>query len=274
MGGMLEAQMLLDDASVATTASPHTPNGSVVPEVVLNDVCLSTPDGKFKLSQHLNLVVDRSTSVIIIGASGCGKSSLLRAISGLWEPTSGCISLPGNHTPMFLPQSVYIPDIPLEDNTLQAQLLFPRDAAQLMWKGDSLEKYLKIVNLGHLINPEMGILTTGKWREQLSGGEKQRLAMARLLIANPKIAFLDESTSALDPVNESKLYKALQARKATYISVGHDGTQEVPFAHSGARTGRYMGLLPIPGIHSTGHQLFFRRLPQHPRCTSEGKKDL
>merc|ERR1711964_727242 len=86
--GMLEAQMLLDDASVATTASPHTPNGSVVPEVVLNDVCLSTPDGKFKLSQHLNLVVDRSTSVIIIGASGCGKSSLLRAISGLWEPTS------------------------------------------------------------------------------------------------------------------------------------------------------------------------------------------
>merc|ERR1712118_126051 len=66
-----------------------------------------------------------------------------------------------------------------------------------------------------------GILTTGKWRERLSGGEKQRLAMARLLIARPKIAFLDESTSALDPENERKLYQELQSRKATYISVGH-----------------------------------------------------
>merc|ERR1711964_521127 len=57
--------------------------------------------------------------------------------------------------------------------------------------------------------------------EQLSGGEKQRLAMARLLIAKPKIAFLDESTSTLDPMNEKRLYMALQQRKATYISIGH-----------------------------------------------------
>jgi len=266
--------MLLDNESVATTASPHTPRGSVKPEVVLDDVCLSTPNGKFKLVQHLNLVVERSTSVIVIGPSGCGKSSLLRAISGLWEPTSGCISLPGNNTPMFLPQNVYIPDIPLKDNTLQAQLLFPRDGAQVMCKGESLEKMLGVVNLGHLINPEMGILTTGKWREQLSGGEKQRLAMARLLIANPKIAFLDESTSALDPTNESKLYRALQARKATYISVGHKVELKKYHSHIlELQPGGKWDFYPSPeytklDVSSSSEVLNI------PDCKSEGKKDL
>merc|ERR1712096_367569 len=161
------------------------------------------------------------TSVIIIGPSGCGKSSLLRAIAGLWEPSSGNITLPGNHTPMFLPQNVYVPDIPVEDNTLQAQLLFPREGAQLQWSGECLAGVLHMVNLGHLMKNGKGVQTTGKWREMLSGGEKQRLAMARLLIARPHIAFLDESTSALDPENEKKLYDAMQSRKATYISVGH-----------------------------------------------------
>merc|ERR1712096_259773 len=136
--------------------------GEIKPEVILNNVSLRTPAGE-DLIQNLDLVVDRGTSVIIIGPSGCGKSSLLRAIAGLWEPSQGNIYLPGNHTPMFLPQSVYIPDIPLKDNTLQAQLLFPREGAQVVWTGECLVKVLKLVNLGHLMKSSMGILTTGKW---------------------------------------------------------------------------------------------------------------
>merc|ERR1711964_475324 len=212
-----ETQKMLSMPStpISSTRSEGSPRNAK-PEVILQNCSLTTPSGQ-PLVQNLNLVVDRGTSVIIIGPSGVGKSSLLRAIAGLWEPTSGNISLPGNHTPMFLPQNVYIPDIPLEDNTLQMQLLFPREGAQAIYQGECLVRVLKMVNLGRLVKPEHGILTTGKWREQLSGGEKQRLAMARLLIARPKIAFLDESTSALDPENERRLYKELQSRKATYI---------------------------------------------------------
>merc|ERR1711900_60208 len=69
--------------------------------------------------------------------------------------------------------------------------------------------------------PDQGVYTTGNWRKMLSGREKQRLAMARLLLAKPQVAFLDEATSALDQANEARLYKALQHRNATYISVGH-----------------------------------------------------
>merc|ERR1711964_375565 len=189
------------------------------PEVIIKDCTLETPDGK-PLVQGLNLVIRTCTSVVIMGPSGVGKSSLLRAIAGLWEPKEGSISLPGNNTPMFLPQNVYIPDIPLRDNSLRAQLLFPQEAQQHDER--VMESVVrKCVNLGHLMRPGEGVNTTGNWRKQLSGGEKQRLAMARLLLAKPQVAFLDEATSALDPDDEERLYKALQRRNATYISVGH-----------------------------------------------------
>merc|ERR1712098_190177 len=141
-------------------------------------------------------------------------------IAGLWEPKSGSICLPGNNTPMFLPQNVYIPDIPIRDNSLRAQLVFPNEATQRCEK--VMESVVrKCVNLGHLMRPGEGINTTNDWRKMMGGGEKQRLAMARLLLAKPEVAFLDEATSALDKENEARLYKALQHRNATYISIGH-----------------------------------------------------
>merc|ERR1711964_95371 len=85
---------------------------------------------------------------------------------------------------------------------------------------EELISTLKAVNLAHLMTEE-GVYTCQDWRKQLSGGEKQRLAMARLLLAQPKMAFLDESTSALDDANESLLYSSLQKDKASYVSVGH-----------------------------------------------------
>merc|ERR1711964_55908 len=187
--------------------------------VIIRGCTLATPDDK-PLVKELNLVVEAGTTVVIMGPSGVGKSSLLRAIAGLWEPKEGSISLPGNSTPMFLPQNVYIPDIPIRDNSLRAQLLFPNEAQQQCDK--VMESVVrKCVNLGHLMRPGEGVYTTNNWRKQLSGGEKQRLAMARLLLAKPQVAFLDEATSALDKANEARLYQALQHRNATYISVGH-----------------------------------------------------
>lgn len=119
---------------------------------------------------------------------------------------------------MFLPQNAYIPQIPLEQNTLRAQLMFPRTFVTNT--DPEVVNVLRQVNLAHLIGEE-GVYTCQDWRKQLSGGEKQRLAMARLLLAQPKMAFLDESSSALDDDNEALLYASLQKDNACYVSVGH-----------------------------------------------------
>lgn len=153
-----------------------------------------------------------------MGPSGVGKSSLLRAVCGLWQAQSGHIEMPRHEDLMFLPQNAYIPMIPLEQNTLRAQLLFPRTFASNT--DEEIIQVLKKVNLSHMMGAN-GVYTTNDWRKQLSGGEKQRLAMARLLLAKPKMAFLDESSSALDDDNEKLLYKSLQKEESSYVSVGH-----------------------------------------------------
>jgi len=193
--------------------------GSPSAELILRDVCISTPLSFNKLVQDLNLTVAPGTSVLIVGHSGVGKSSLLRAICGLWEVDRGTIQLPQTNKPMFLPQNVYIPDIPVKSNTLRSQILFPNTVNPTVEDAD-IEAVLERVNLGKLLGKK-GVQTTDDWRSRLSGGEKQRLAMARILLTRPSLAFLDEATSALDAENERRLYHELQSRGATYISVGH-----------------------------------------------------
>lgn len=187
-------------------------------ELSIDNLSLSTPNSEHKLVQNLSLKVEQGKSLLIVGPSGVGKSSLLRAICGLWQAQSGMIALPDQQSLMFLPQNAYIPEIPLEKNTLRAQLLFPRVFANNT--DNEVIAALNMVNLPHLMGAN-GIDSCDDWRKRLSGGEKQRLAMARLLIAAPKMAFLDESTSALDDDNERLLYQSLQQDGASYVSVGH-----------------------------------------------------
>jgi len=187
-------------------------------DLTIDNLCLGIPGTQHKLVQNLSLKVEKGNSLLIIGPSGVGKSSLLRAVCGLWQAQSGHISMPGHEHLMFLPQNAYIPQIPLERNTLRAQLLFPRAFATNT--DDEILEVLKKVNLLHMVG-RSGVYTCNDWRKQLSGGEKQRLAMARLLLATPEMAFLDESSSALDDDNERLLYKSLQREESSYVSVGH-----------------------------------------------------
>jgi len=211
-------KLLADATPVATSlAGELTPTNGLGLDI--RDVCLQNPFSAERLVQHLTMSVDPGSSVLIVGPSGVGKSSLLRAISGLWEVQSGTISLPRREELMFLPQNVYIPDIILKDNTLRNQILFPNSSSSQVTNSE-IREVLASVNLDHLMDPR-GVLTTDDWRKRLSGGEKQRLTMARLLLAKPAVAFLDEATSALDVANEWRLYTALQARGTTYVSVGH-----------------------------------------------------
>merc|ERR1712000_277479 len=141
--------MAVSTSGTLPLSTKSSDNGDMRPEIIIQDCSIATPTGKM-LVRNLNLIVQNGTSVVIMGPSGVGKSSLLRAIAGLWEPKTGSITLPSNNVPMFLPQNVYIPDIAIEHNSLRAQLLFPNEAVQI--EDEALESVLKEVLLGHLMN--------------------------------------------------------------------------------------------------------------------------
>ena len=184
----------------------------------LENLTVRTPDGSKELLRDLNLNLPPGGSILIMGESGSGKSSLLRTIAGLWNSGEGKIGRPPYRSMMFLPQRPYM--IP---GTLRAQLDYPGSG-----KGnddDSVNEVLETVNL-----PELAARVEGDfdrpadWANMLSLGEQQRLSFARLLLRKPAIAFLDESTSALDEPNEERVYRYLKKHRYTFVSVGHRST--------------------------------------------------
>lgn len=169
------------------------------------------------LIEDLSLSVKPGESLIIVGASGVGKTSLLRAIAGLWLHGKGKIERPANDSLLFLPQRPYI-----TWGSLRQQLTYPQTVTNI--SGDILLKILQEVNLSDLAEHYGGLNAVIDWSRVLSLGEQQRLAFARLLLIQPKYAILDESTSALDEETEASLYQKLQQTSVTYISVGHRST--------------------------------------------------
>lgn len=180
----------------------------------LSNVTLKTPDRNRILFQELSVDLTGRNNLLVVGQSGVGKSSLLRAIAGLWTQGAGEILRPELKDIYFLPQRPY-----MLLGTLRDQLLYPQMHQQ--FPDDELQRILTVVNLTDLPERSGGFDAELAWADVLSLGEQQRLAFARLFLNVPRFAVLDEATSALDRDNEANLYRNLQELNIHYISVGH-----------------------------------------------------
>lgn len=151
--------------------------------------------------------------VLIVGESGSGKSTLVRAIAGLWPWGEGEVVMQKSSKLFMLPQRAYVPL-----GSLRRAAIYPLEADAVT--DEEVRNALEAVGLGHL---EDRIEEEGPWEQTLSGGEKQRLAFARLLIHKPNLIVMDEATSALDPDSQERLLALVNERlpNATLISVGH-----------------------------------------------------
>ena len=182
-------------------------------QLSLEHITLETPNHK-TLVADLSVEVPEGTGMLIVGHSGVGKSSLLRAIAGLWNSGTGRLVRPPLDEILFLPQRPY-----MILGTLRDQLLYPQTDRHVT--DAKLQAVLERVNLADLAERLGGFDTELDWDDVLSLGEQQRLAFARLLLTKAPYAILDEATSVLDLQNEASLYQQLQESATTYISVGH-----------------------------------------------------
>ena len=189
----------------------------------LTDLEIHATTGRLLLDK-LTLRLEPGESMVITGPSGCGRTTLLRSLAGLWPYASGTLRRPGDESDaMFLSQ---VPYMPLGD--LRAVLSYPNPEAEL--PDEQLIAALNEVALGHLTG---SLNETADWSKTLSPGEQQRIAFARILLHKPARIYLDESTAALDEGNEYALYRLIRTRlpRSIIVSVTHRNTVKQHHLH-------------------------------------------
>ncbi|WP_294235769.1 ABC transporter ATP-binding protein/permease [uncultured Sphingomonas sp.] len=205
----------LDDALNAARPAGIAVGAGTAPGIVLatEGLALHRPHGEAMVTIG-DWSVRAGERWALCGASGTGKSTLIRALAGLWPDGQGRVALANDSRAMFVPQRLYLPL-----GTLKAAICFP-DAATDHDDGE-VRALLHRVRLDHLADDVHALRL---WQEELSPGEQQRIALARILLHRPDVVVLDEATSALDADNARHFYDSVAEAlpRSTVISVLHD----------------------------------------------------
>ncbi|SDB45783.1 ABC transporter ATP-binding protein/permease [Belnapia rosea] len=218
--------------AAAGTGIQAVPDGGDA--LVLEDVTVGLPDGRV-LIEGASARIAAGEAVLIAGPSGSGKSTLFRALAGLWPFGRGRVHGPASGV-LFLPQRAYLPL-----GSLRRAVCYPRDAAE--FTDAEVREVLEAAGLGHLAGR---LDDEDAWERRLSGGEQQRIALARALLLKPRWLFLDEATASLDPEAEARFYELLKERLpgTTLVSIAH--RPAVAQYHQRALRVREGHLVPAP----------------------------
>uniref|UniRef100_A0A673ZBK3 ATP-binding cassette sub-family D member 3 n=1 Tax=Salmo trutta TaxID=8032 RepID=A0A673ZBK3_SALTR len=211
-----------DKESEAVERVPLVPGGGQIINVdhiiKFEHTPLATPNGDI-LIKDLTFEVRSGTNVLVCGPNGCGKSSLFRVLGELWPLFGGQLTKPERGKLFYVPQRPY-----MTLGTLRDQVIYPDTYEEQKRKGISdqvLKEYLDNVQLGHILDREGTWDTVQDWMDVLSGGEKQRMAMARLFYHKPQFAILDECTSAVSVDVEDFIYSHCRTVGISLFTVSH-----------------------------------------------------
>jgi len=199
-------------SKVLEQAGPKLEDDRTDRDLVIEGLVVQLPDGR-EILDVPQLTLNPRDRVLLTGPSGSGKSSLFRALGGIWPFGNGAVHIPAGSNLLILPQDAYMPL-----GSLRTALAYPRDPETL--DSEAASEVLAAVGLSRLAS-QLDI--DANWGNRLSGGEQQRIAIARAILAGPDWLLLDEATSALDEKAETTVYNLIRERlpRTTVVSIGH-----------------------------------------------------
>ncbi len=211
---------LVSSASTSSNASILSGRGTVIesPNIEFVDVPIVSPNGDV-LVRALNFIISPGHHLLIVGPNGCGKSSLFRILGGLWPVYGGTVRKPSYSDIFYIPQRPY-----LSRGTLRQQIIYPdslRDMHRRKTTDADLLAILATVSIAHIVDRPGGWDAEEEWRDALSAGLQQRVAMARLFYHAPRYAILDECTSSVTLEVERAMYEEAKRLGITLMTVSH-----------------------------------------------------